>query len=310
MKSQPLISVIIPTYNRENHVTKAIQSVIDQTYNNIEIIVVDDGSTDNTRNIVSTYQDKIIYIYKNNGGVSSARNIGISKAKGDYISFLDSDDSWYPEKLKKQMDYLSVNKYLAGVLCDVEFINHNNELMKVSNIRKQIPHDGIIVKYLFIKLLTMCSILTHKDVFDSIGTFDESLNTAEDIDMLLRIASRYKIGVLSEPLVQINRGSSELRKKLFTGNRLIVLKKFKQFNKNFVKQNRRIVDSAHASICLSYADDLLWNRYINDAQKQLLSSIKLCFTFKALALFLKSIIMRICSGVLKKYQDKGNMYLK
>src|SRR4030042_6253183 len=104
-----LVSVIIPTYNRADCVTKSIDSVLSQTYNDYEIIVVDDGSTDNTRQILQSYVDKCLihYIYQDNAGCAAARNSGIRAAKGQWIAFLDSDDTWLPDKLAEQMQYLS-----------------------------------------------------------------------------------------------------------------------------------------------------------------------------------------------------------
>jgi len=102
----PDISVIIPTYNRDEFVTKAVDSVLSQSYTSYELIVVDDGSTDNTREVLKPYMDRISYIYQENAGVSAARNAGIMAASGRWIAFLDSDDTWMPDKLARQIQCL------------------------------------------------------------------------------------------------------------------------------------------------------------------------------------------------------------
>lgn len=102
--AEPLISVVIPTYNRAHYVCEAIDSVLAQTYKNIEIIAVDDGSTDNTKDIIQQYSSRIKYIYQNNAGPSAARNNGIKQSNGDLIAFLDSDDIWLAEKLERQVE--------------------------------------------------------------------------------------------------------------------------------------------------------------------------------------------------------------
>ena len=123
----PKVSVIIPTYNRSKYVTKAIDSVLAQTYRDFEIIVVDDGSTDNTKEVLKPYTDRIKYLYQENTGVSAARNAGIRAAGGQWIAFLDSDDEWLPEKLSIQMDYLSRHNEIVAFITNVKFILPDNK---------------------------------------------------------------------------------------------------------------------------------------------------------------------------------------
>src|SRR3990170_2838516 len=114
----PKVSVIIPTYNREKYIVETLQSVFAQTFTDYEVIVIDDGSTDNTADVLRPYLDRIVYIRKPNGGQGSARNVGIKVAKGEYIAFLDSDDLWMPEKLELQVKYLDNNKDAGLVFTD------------------------------------------------------------------------------------------------------------------------------------------------------------------------------------------------
>src|SRR5690349_3602213 len=108
----PKVSVIIPTYNRAQFIARAVDSVLEQTYKDFEIIVIDDGSSDNTQEILKAYEGKIRYVYQQNKGISAARNRGIQEAKGEYIAFLDSDDVWKPEKLSVQVAILDVNPHV------------------------------------------------------------------------------------------------------------------------------------------------------------------------------------------------------
>jgi glycosyltransferase involved in cell wall biosynthesis len=125
--NKPIVSVIIPTYNRERFVTKAIDSVLQQRFNNYEIIVIDDGSTDNTKENLKRYGDKIIYFYQENSGVSSALNAGINVAKGDWIAILGSDDEWMPNYLSQQIDSLIRNPTICMQTANCLFIDLNGD---------------------------------------------------------------------------------------------------------------------------------------------------------------------------------------
>ena len=127
----PKISVIIPAYNAELWINKTIQSVLDQTFNDFEIIVVDDGSTDNTSQVVHQFSDpRVQYIYQNNQKAAGARNTGISKARGEYIAFLDADDLFKPSKLIKQFSLLENKPYLGGVTCGFDIIDQEGNSIK------------------------------------------------------------------------------------------------------------------------------------------------------------------------------------
>ena len=290
--ANPLVSVIIPTYNRNNIISRAIDSVIKQTYDNIEIIVVDDGSTDNTKQILRQFRGKVKYIYKINGGVSSARNKGIEEAKGELIAFLDSDDYWMPDKIEKQIKYLIINKERSGVLTNYEFVD-NGSLLKVVNIEFIVNNGDVQLVRLINNLQTMCTILMKKEVFSKVGYFDEKVKTAEDIDMLLRIVSMYNIGSINESLVKVYVDNQSLATKLFTGNRLIAIRKIKEYNPYFYSHNKRLINSIIAKLLYNYGKDLLWEMHIKDGRKQLIESIKCELKMNAFVLLLKSILLSV-----------------
>lgn len=192
-------------------VGSAIDSAIAQTYAPVEIIVVDDGSNDETYKITAQYGSKIKYYFKENGGVSSARNLGIAVSSGSLIAFLDSDDEWLPDKLEKQVDFLKSNPDLGMVICDSYFINGDRKILSRTNRRRTIPRDGYMLEEVLASpFLIPSTVLLKREVLESIGCFDEDIKTAEDLDLHLRIASNYKIGLVAEPLVSCMSGQAGL----------------------------------------------------------------------------------------------------
>jgi len=206
MEKNPKVSVVIPTYNSAQFIVETLESVFAQTYKDYEVIVVDDGSTDNTREVLKPYMSKIRYIYKENGGVASARNVGIKNARGEYIAFLDSDDLWLPEKLEKQMEYFKSNPDVVLVFSDCILFG-DKELIRKKNTKRiySYKYKGDMFLHLlqenFIPTLT---VIAKKECFDEVGYFDtdESLISSEDYDMWLRIARSFKIGYIEEPLAK------------------------------------------------------------------------------------------------------------
>ena len=193
------VSVIIPTYNRKNLLKRALHSVSSQTFVPQEIIVVDDGSSDGTKDWVLERFPYVRYIYQDNSGVSSARNAGIKEAKGLWIAFLDSDDEWMPDKLEKQERVINDSK--EAWLC------HTNEVWVRNNVRvNQMKKHQKYGGYIFENCLDICrispsSVLIKKEVFEMVGLFDESLKVCEDYDLWLRITSVLPIIFLDQPLI-------------------------------------------------------------------------------------------------------------
>jgi glycosyltransferase involved in cell wall biosynthesis len=202
MRQNPTVSVVIPTYNRVQSLQEAIQSVLDQTYQDFEVIVVDDGSTDGTNEMVKKMADPsghIRYIHQGNQGVSAARNYGIQEARGKYIAFLDSDDLFLPNKLEYQVGYLDNNSSVG--LVHSSFINvdvHNNEI----GITKARLQGHVYKKCLFGCAMMPSMVMIRSGVFEKVGRFDEELRIGEDTDLWIRIARHFKIGAISAPLVK------------------------------------------------------------------------------------------------------------
>ena len=196
MKNKPMVSIIIPVYNGSNYVAEAIDSALAQTYENIEVIVVNDGSKDDgaTEKIALSYGDKIRYFKKENGGVSSALNLGIENMKGEYFSWLSHDDKYEPQKVEKQVESLiSYGNEDAIVLCAATPINKDSVPIKKRRSKKRFDSNGIVswvdsFKSLFNKgSFNGCALLIHKDIFEKVGKFDENLRYVQDLFMWAKI---------------------------------------------------------------------------------------------------------------------------
>lgn len=210
-KHDVVFSVILPTYNRSYCIIDAIESVLHQTYNNYEIIVIDDGSDDDTKEILEKYNEKIKYLYQENKGVSSARNLGISQSSGKYIAFIDSDDLWTIDHLEKHYNLLENNLEYVLSYNYAKIID-----FKTGKLTRYIKHDksNYDIKYpetIFIKnnILTTPSVVIRRCILDETGVFDEGMNMCEDLDLWRRISITYRIKCLPEYLTMIRERENQ-----------------------------------------------------------------------------------------------------
>ncbi len=190
----------------------ALRGVLAQTHPVDEIIVIDDGSTDGTGDALqSEFGDRIVYVRQPNAGVSAARNRGMAIARGRYFALLDSDDEWLPEKTERQVAWLDAHPDFGMVLCDVERIDAERRTIDFLGRRAILPEDGwVLPRVLANPALAPVSAMFRREVFEDIGGFDETLRTAEDLDFHLRVARRWQIGVIDEPLARAIRGHEGL----------------------------------------------------------------------------------------------------
>ncbi len=209
------VAAIIPTHDRASWVLRAVRSVLAQTRPPEQVIVVDDGSSDGTAELLARETPEVVVVRQARRGVSAARNRGIAAASTPWLAFLDSDDEWLPEKLERQLDALAENP--DHVLCHTEevWIRRGNQVLPRRIHKKR---GG----WIFEECLERCAIspsaaIVHRRVFDAIGTFDESLPACEDYDLWLRMCARYPVLLVDEPLVRKYGGHADQLSRAFVG---------------------------------------------------------------------------------------------
>ena len=193
------ISVIIPSWNRADRLAAALDSVRAQSLVPHEVIVVDDGSTDNTRELLSRHYPEVRYLYQQNNGVSSARNTGIMAASGDWIALLDSDDRWEPLKLERQQQAIQAQPGYRLCHCDEIWIRNGK---RVNPMKKHAKQGGKIFRQCLPRcVISPSAVMIQREVFAGIGLFDENLPACEDYDLWLRICARHPVLFVNQPLV-------------------------------------------------------------------------------------------------------------
>ena len=215
ISTEPLVTVIIPTFNRADMLKSAIDSVRRQNFSDWELIVVDDGSTDHTREVVAQFQDSIRYIYQKNQGPAAARNTGIRHARGRFIAFLDSDDQWLENKLAEQIKVLSAQPEMK--------ICHTDEIWIRNGVR--VNQKKIHQKYggwIYQRCLPLCiispsAVVIHRDVFEKVGLFDETMTVCEDYDLWLRVCHQFPVAFIEKPLIVKYGGHADQLSRKFWG---------------------------------------------------------------------------------------------
>lgn len=210
----PRVSIITPTFNCAPFLGRALDTAVCQTYTDYEIIVVDDGSTDGTPEVVSRFGDRLRYFYQPNEGLSSARNLGLSQASGEFIAYLDADDLWYPHKLESQVAYLDAHKECGLVHSDSAIIDEADNVVHArfnGETRREVPQG-----YCTLDLLRRChvqilTVLERRECFERVGNFDERLKTAQDYLHWIHISMEgMPFGYVTEPLAMYRRTTNSL----------------------------------------------------------------------------------------------------
>jgi len=253
----PLVSVVIPTYNRARFISQSIESVEQQTFKNYEIIVVDDGSNDNTAELLQLrYGKKIVYIRKqDNQGLAAARNTGVEAARGKYIAFLDDDDQWLPEKLEMQVVLMQHNPSLGLAYCNAYLVNESNTLIKEIQGSKR--------GYIFDDMLTsnhfgISSVLLQKKVFLETGLFDECLSALEDWDLWIRVSKMYEVDFVNRALVTYRMHSNNMSNNLMNMERSTFMVLDKHWRTIYAdKKNEQKRNAVYSSHCVNFA----WKQY-------------------------------------------------
>jgi len=242
-KTNPLVSVITPTFNRADFIEHAVNSVLKQTYSNFELFIVDDGSTDDTRKrLDNALEDpRVHYLYQPNQGQSVARNRGITESKGDFICFLDSDNAWFPNKLERSLLEFESFPEAHVVYGDNILIDEHSAEIGRDNMKR---YSGRITHHLLKdNFVSMNTTMTRRHCFDEMGGFNESDRVAEDYEMWLRFSTKFEFRYMPELLgfyrEMENQISSDKRQR-FEGNERLLLKFLERYPDAVTgKQHRR-----------------------------------------------------------------------
>lgn len=220
-----LISIITPTYNRACYLPETIRSALGQTYTNFELIIVDDGSEDDTCSVLEPFlaDTRVRYFYQRNQGQSVARNAGIGQSSGSLIAFLDSDDIWQPDKLEKQVAVFEACPNVDIVHGDEAMIDEHSELISVKNMAR---YSGFITRQLLAdNSVSITTALVKRRCFEEMGCFDVSVGVADDYELWLRFSARYRFhyepGIVASYRVMADQISSDKRRR-FEANELII----------------------------------------------------------------------------------------
>lgn len=237
----PMVSVILPTYNRAQLVGRALRSVLDQTYRDFELIVVDDGSSDHTAEVVRSFADpRIRYLcHDENRGAAAARNTGIGAARGEYVAFLDSDDEWLPEKLRRQIEVLQEAPPTVGVIY-TDMWRISKEGKKYWHSSRAMPEDGIVYQHVLDdQLVGICmpSVAVRRGCFAKVGNFDEKFPRLIERDLLIRMAKYFHFCHIEEPLVN----HYDTGEGISSDNRLLIraLKLILEKYRDDIEENRK-----------------------------------------------------------------------
>ena len=208
-----MVSVIIPVYNSEKYISEAVESVLNQTYRNREVIVINDGSTDGTERALEPYMGQINYFFQENRGVAAARNIGIRSSQGSYIAFLDSDDIWMPKKLENQVNYMIGHPEFKFLYSDYVYFNDDNLGVKDSiPLHRNAKSAGCIFHNLVMSshFIHTSTVLAKREVMEEVGGFDERFKLGEDYELWLRISAIYDIGYMEGVVSKYRRHPGSL----------------------------------------------------------------------------------------------------
>jgi glycosyltransferase involved in cell wall biosynthesis len=250
---KPTVSVVIPTYNRGWIIREAIDSVLNQDLKAFELIVVDDGSTDNTQKILSSYRDKIKVIRQENKGVSAARNKGIVSSSGTDIAFLDSDDLWLPGKLETQLEFFRNNP--DALICQTEEIWVRNGRRVNPGKRHKKVSGFFFEKSLELCMVSPSAVMMKSDLFDKSGLFDETLPACEDYDMWLRINCRYPVHLINIPLIVKRGGHKDQLSRMHSLDKYRIQSIKKLLEGDLLSEDqRKLAIKAMMGKCLVYAE--------------------------------------------------------
>lgn len=271
----PTISVVIPAYNYAHFVGQTLDSVLAQTLSPHEIIVVDDGSTDDTPKVLSSYGERLKVLRKPNGGLPAARNSGVEISTGDYLAFVDADDLWLPQKLEKQIALFAPNPAIALVHCGVQDIDKNGQPLRdhLDGMSGNVADEMLFFQRAVILGGGSATIVTRR-AYDEVGGFDVGLTGhSEDWDFYFRIARRHEVGFVPEVLVQYRLHSSNMHHNVAAMDRSMLRaydKAFADPDPHLQRLRRRAYGNLHMMLAGSYFGNGQPRQFARHAFKSLL----------------------------------------
>ncbi len=249
----PKVSVIIPNYNYSQYLGEAIDSVLAQTVTDIEIIVVDDGSTDGSKEVLDGYGDRIQTVFQKNQGVSAARNHGVCISRGEFVAFLDADDAWLPAKLERQLALFADDAELGlahvGV---VDIDGGGNEILERTDGRNGWISDELLRFEGPVVLGGGSGLVMPRRVFDKIGGFDTRLSTSADWDLFYQVSLRYRVGFVPELLLKYRIHASNMHGNIGAMEHDMLIGFEKAFANNHASERRRCYGNLHKMLAGSY----------------------------------------------------------
>jgi len=241
----PKVSVIIPAYNCASYLPTAIESVLAQTYTDWEVLLVDDGSTDDTEKIVTPYLDRIRYMKQSNKGLPGARNAGIRASKGEYIALLDGDDSWLPTKLEQQMPRFRDRE--VGIVYSDFAVQYSDGRFQPSYLAdRPLAAEGYALNnYIRSRFLFPSTMVLRRDCMEECGLFDEEMLVCEDVELFARICMRWKLALVNRPLVVRNEGTHNITANLskLSQYTIIALNKILSKEPQLPASSRRVIQT-------------------------------------------------------------------
>lgn len=294
-QENPLVSVVIPTYKRPDMLGRAIDSVLNQTYDNIEIVVVDDNDEDSeyrkeTEEFMDKYadNDNLVYLkHTENKGGSAARNTGIKTSEGEYIAFLDDDDIWVNTKLKKQIEVFKNNNNLGLVYCRMySFKNNTGEVYHKKKIK--LVNGSIYTDMLEMNYIGTPTALVKKICFQKVGLFDIELLSRQDHDMFLRISKNYDIDYVDEFLVKFSSHDNKISRNINSKEKgwKIFLSKWENELNEFPKEKKKLYDNYYFEMAKLYYKNNSYNKAKIFSKKMIKNNI---VNYKGLVIFILSI---------------------
>lgn len=295
------VSVVIPAYNAARTLGRALDSVLNQTLPPYEIIVVDDGSRDATRQVIEAYAGRVRYVFQENAGASAARNNGCALATGEFLAFLDSDDVWHPAKLERQVAALIKHPQIGLCWSDPKIIQESDSSKIAGWIQNNSPGERSAYEPLFGDIfrspfLGTPNVLIRRGIFEASGGFDTNFVTAEDLDLWMRVAYKYRAIHLPQELCFVLRQEQSLTARhsdqLFCDH-LAAIEKFCGLYPDFTQNQRLLVLEARAKVYEHWGSALLVGGQFQEAVNVLWKSVRIKIAARSAYLFVKAMCFNL-----------------